>query len=593
MRPFYDPATVWNGSLSEAEGRAKWKEVEEAGGRGSGGLCDVAGLSELLERADKDGADLSNAGAGRALGLFWEAESLEQIPRGRLTFLRAYVAEARRLDAHFSRKALEVESEAQAAARGLGAGPAPETILGQLAASARQSHASRAGLLWLLMRSARSAGDVASLLVVLEEQSFWKGQLWRAAFRACAQSVYLSRGAAVAEGGAAEEGTAEESEDRKKAAGGKKKKKQLKKKLKKYVPSAAVPSLPDAAAPRQGRVARRLCFWVRPSLEWAAKSALLARTSVVPQAEDRCALVGGTRIHLDTGKWQRYKQTVRAMDPSLVAPAEAAAECAVTAEWDGAGAVVRVVVSRANGVFSEEILTGPVADALLRGASETSLGMLVNEAQLSPVLRVSSSREVYVHAEGQVAIVWDADVVFSDATTAPAQQSMLAWSKTLENAIAFPYQLVTVTAEEGGSLKEVMAAMEKDDSFIRAPDFDEYVTGVALVHDVGNARPPWMAGLLKSWRADWTQAFHAAGSNRLSLWGSAASKRRARSEKGKEEGEQEEEEEHDIVMRIGNVLKQSPRSSDVPMQERGEGAALLQRRPWAEELQESPPAKPS
>jgi hypothetical protein len=572
-RSFYDPATAWNGSLSDAEGRAKWKDTEAALGGGRRAFVDVGALCDLLERTGKDDADLSNPGAGRsaALGLFWEADSLEQIPRGRLTFLRAFLSEARRIDAHFARRAHELESEGGS-----------DGALNELSVCARQGHVNRAGLLWLLMRSARDAGEVASLLVALEERSFWHGTLWRAAFRACEQTVLAKRGVR-----AEEFGVAEESEDSKAspAVGAKKpkkKKKDLKKKLKKYAPVAALPD--SSAGPRSGRIARRLCFWVRPSLEWAAKSALLARCNVLPRPADRETIAGSMRLHLDSAKWQRYKQLVRAMDPSLVASQDAAVDSAVSLEWDGAGSLVRAIVSQANGSFTEEFLSGATADALLRGANESGLGKLVGEAQLGPALRVSSDRQVFVHAEGtDVSIVWDSEVVFSDATTAPTRAGMLAWGSTpsVAGAVAFPYQIVTVTAEEGGSLKDVLAVLEKDDCFIVAPGFDEFVAGAALVGDVGNTRPPWLAGLLATWQADWTQAFRLApGAEQPALLGSKWSGKR-KAGKGKEEEESDEEDEDEIAMRVGAALAHLPPSSHVQMREAaGEGAALLQREPW-------------
>ncbi len=575
--------------MGEVEARAQWRQLGH-----DAELVDLGGLLDVLAGDSK--ADVASGDLPRDLGLFWDAQSLARIEGmgNRLRFLKGLLAEVRRLDRLFDRVGNLMESEAVAVLHLWEAGRQLEekegvAVLSQVARAAKLGHYNRAGLLWLLSRYARNAADVAAVLVLLEDQSFWRGSLWQPAFQACARVLAVSRGASSVVAATDDEHSQSEqatdnSEGEKK--GGKKKKKLLKKRLKKYTPSVSVSVLPEVSASREGKVTRRLCFWVRPSLEWVGKSELLARAKLVPQMADCGAIAGNVRVHLDNGKFRRYKQTVRSRDPSLLDPTEESVDCAVAAEWDGIGSVVRMVVSKANGVFSHEFLSGVQADALLRRAvsnSDAAICSLVKDSNLSPSIRAVSTRDVFVHVDGNVSVVWDANVAFSSALSAPARSGMLAW--TLANAApaAFPYQIVTVTVVDGGSIPKDLLAVLDGDSFISAPDFDEYATGAALLHDVGGGRPPWMAPLLRAWKNDWMQAFHADNPKQIPPWMEQGGGK----EKGKEEDAANED---DFSQEVGAALSMR-RGSYVPMEVWSEGAALLEREPWDGSSEPPPLAK--
>ncbi len=117
-------------------------------------------------------------------------------------------------------------------------------------------------------------------------------------------------------------------------------------------------------------------------------------------------------------------------------------------------------------------------------------------------------------------------------------------------AIAFPYHLVSVTSVDETLPKELLDLLQTKKCFISAPDFDEYVTAVAMTHSPSGPRPPWMEVLFKNAQTDWMAALHSNNVEERPAW--------LKKGKGKEDAD---EDEHDFA----NLLKSSLSSSSIPL----------------------------
>lgn len=157
------------------------------------------------------------------------------------------------------------------------------------------AHYNRCGLLWLVSRFASgNILDVAGLLVVLEQSSFWTNSLWRSSFDACMQLSFSTQQVVNEENDDDLSSSSSNSGNAKK--GNKKKGKKKKLRRGRFV----LQSIP-ATEVSEGRIFRRMCFFVRPWLEYAAKCALLGSAGLSASGKEE----NSTRIHFDSkvGSW--------------------------------------------------------------------------------------------------------------------------------------------------------------------------------------------------------------------------------------------------------------------------------------------------
>jgi uncharacterized membrane protein YidH (DUF202 family) len=436
-------------------------------------------------------------------------------------------------------------------------------VLGDLERFCFFAHFNRCGLLWLVSRFAENMVDVSALLVFLEQQQFWKpATLWRSSFDACSGLAHLLHqqpGVGL--------GESEESHDETKR--GKKnrgKKKKLKLKGNRRV-------VGDSSSGRvEGTVSRRLTFWVRPWLELACKAALLGLNLISTREE------ASTRIHLDNKNFGRYAKQVKALDPSLVNRSVGLDLLAVTMEslsLTGGKAVVSKAclfnlvdflvyfASKGNGSFVEEFISSGEFCSVLSGVggrSDSSAASVVRSENLLPCVRVSSIRSAFFRSD--VSVVWDAGLEMADASESSVVSSVSQWcSVGSQGAHPFPYHTVTVTTSEEAIPKDLMELFQSNKCFVSVPDFDEYVTAVALVHSLLQPKPVWLEKLAKDVQRDWVVALHSNHLEQKPGWLTT------KNSKGKEE---EEDFDDDFAQSVGESL-----TSAVPLETMGEEMLLL------------------
>ncbi len=419
-RPFVDNF-VFSSSLSEEEAKSIWNGLVKS--LDSYVLLDFGLLCNQIcgKNTSSNSVSISSLfSLETSFALEQPLMSVKQVSVAHIAVLKLLFAEVKRLDAVFSRETAVSESVGRAllarceADRSRVSASDLSKVLHDLEALVSASALNRSALLWLTSRLAAEASllDVASILVMLEHQSFWQPPpALLQAYDACAQACFLlnsdpsfllnSDPSLSADGSA-------------KKKGGKKKK--LKQKIRKS--GGVVGLLQPERGTREGKVLRRLCFWVRPWMEYAAKCALLSLLVPVSREEQ------SHRVHLDNKNWYRYKQSVKALDSSLVNRSASLAEgCAVAMEWTPAGSA-KATMMKANGSVLEEFLSSGQCSALLSGdlgtvdVSDLSVADAVNQDSLIPSVRCSSRRSLFVG--GNVSVVYDASISFASAAEGPA-----------------------------------------------------------------------------------------------------------------------------------------------------------------------------